>query len=46
MSETTSIPKELAARIAAVANKRARFVLDSIAKDGSVTTEQINAGRI
>ena len=42
MPETTGIPKELAARIAAVTNKRARFVLDAIAREGLVTTEQIS----
>jgi len=42
MSETLNIPKDLLDRIAKVTNKRARFVLDSIAKNGLVTTEQIN----
>lgn len=36
------IPKELLERVEAVTNKRARFVLDSIVKDGAVTTEEIN----
>jgi hypothetical protein len=36
------VPKELLARIEAVTNKRARFVLDSIVKNGVVTTEEIN----
>jgi ribosome-binding protein aMBF1 (putative translation factor) len=36
------IPKELLLRIAEVTNKRARFVLDSIAKNSLVTTEEIN----
>jgi hypothetical protein len=36
------IPKELTERIAAVTNKRARFVLDSIVEKGLVTTEEIN----
>jgi len=36
------VPKELLARIEAVTNKRARFVLDRIAKNGVVTTEEIN----
>jgi hypothetical protein len=36
------ISKELLAQIAAVSNKRARFVLDSIAKNGRVTSEEIN----
>ncbi len=35
-------PKGLLARIATVTNKRARFVLESIVKNGSVTTEEIN----
>jgi len=33
---------ELLKRIEAVSNKRARFVLDSIVKNGRVTTEEIN----
>ena len=36
------VPKNLLARIEAVTNKRARFVLDSIVKNGVVTTEEIN----
>ena len=40
--EVDDFPKELLARVAAVTNKRARFVLDSIVKNGAVTTEQIN----
>ncbi len=36
------IPKELLERVATVTNKRARFVLDSIVKNGAVTTEEIN----
>jgi hypothetical protein len=38
-----SVPKELLEQIEAVTNKRARFVLDSIVKNGVVTTEEINA---
>jgi hypothetical protein len=39
------IPKELAERIKAVTNKRARFVLDHIAKHGAVSTIDLkNAG--
>jgi len=36
------VPKELLARIEAVTNKRARFVLESIVKNGRVTTEEIS----
>ena len=42
MPKAPVVPKELLDRIAAVTNKRARFVLDSIVKAGRVTTEQIN----
>jgi hypothetical protein len=42
MSASAKISKELLDRIEAVSNKRARFVLDSIAKNGMVTTEEIN----
>jgi HNH endonuclease len=42
MPETPGFPKDLLERIAAVTNKRARFVLDSIVKNGMVTTEEIN----
>ena len=42
MSEANSISDDLARHIEMVTNKRARFVLDAIAKDGIVTTEQIN----
>jgi hypothetical protein len=38
----TGFPKKLLERIAAVTNKRARFVLDRIVKSGMVTTEEIN----
>ncbi|HEV2417460.1 MAG TPA: HNH endonuclease signature motif containing protein [Terriglobia bacterium] len=38
-----TVPKELLERIAEVTNKRARFVLDSIVKNGVVTTEEISA---
>jgi len=37
-----ALPKGLLERIAAVTNKRARFVLDSIVKNGLITTEDIN----
>jgi hypothetical protein len=36
------LPKRLLEQIAEVSNKRARFVLDSIAKHGRVTTEEIS----
>jgi hypothetical protein len=39
----SEVPKELLARIEAVTNRRARFVLDSIVKNGIVTTEEINS---
>lgn len=42
MAKAPDVPKELLERIAAVTNKRARFVLDSIVKNGVVTTEEIN----
>jgi hypothetical protein len=42
MSDVPDFPKELLGRISAVTNKRARFVLDSIVKNGMVTTEEIN----
>ena len=42
MSKGPGVPKELLERVAMVTNKRARFVLDSIVKSGSVTTEEIN----
>jgi len=35
------LPPEFAARIRTVTNKRARLVLDSIAKYGSITTEEL-----
>ncbi len=38
----TRIPRELLERVEAVTNKRARFVLDRIVKNGAVTTEEIN----
>ena len=37
------LPRDLLHRIKAVTNKRARFVLDTIAKKGAVTTEEIKA---
>jgi transcription initiation factor IIE alpha subunit len=37
-----SVLKELLQRIEAVTNKRARFVLDRIVKNGVVTTEEIS----
>ncbi len=42
MAKVNRIPRDLAEHIAAVRNKRARFVLDAIAKKGMVTTEEIN----
>lgn len=42
MSQVADFPKDLLERIAAVTNKRALFVLSSIVKNGSVTTEEIN----
>jgi hypothetical protein len=42
MPETPAVSKELLKRIEGVTNKRARFVLDSIVKNGIVTTEEIN----
>ena len=42
MTKVNRIPRDLAEHIAAVRNKRARFVLDAIAKKGMVTTEEIN----
>ncbi len=42
MPKAPEIRKELLERIAAVRNKRARFVLDSIVTNGLVTTEEIN----
>lgn len=42
MSKAPAAPKELLKRIEAVTNKRARFVLDNIVKNGVVTTEEIN----
>jgi len=42
MAKTPKLSSELLQRIAEVTNKRARFVLDTIAKNGIVTTEEIN----
>jgi hypothetical protein len=42
MANPSRISKELLQRIEAVSNKRPRFVLDSIVKNGIVTTEEIN----
>jgi len=42
MAVPARISKELLNRVNAVSNKRARFVLDSIVKNGMVTTEEIN----
>jgi hypothetical protein len=42
MTKGSRISGDLAEQIAAVTNKRARFVLDAIAKKGMVTTEEIN----
>ncbi len=38
-----ALPDELRSRISKVTNKRARFVLDSIVRNGSVSTEEINS---
>ena len=42
MTDKSPISGDLAAQIAAVTNKRARFVLDAIARKGVVTTEEIS----
>ena len=42
LTKSASIPDDIAGKIAEVTNKRARFVLDAIAKSGIVTTEEIN----
>jgi hypothetical protein len=42
MPKAPGVPKRVLERIAAVKNKRARFVLDSIVRNGVVTTEEIN----
>ena len=42
MTNKSRISGDLAEHIAAVTNKRARFVLDTIAKKGVVTTEEIS----
>ncbi len=42
MTNVPNFPQELLERISAVTNKRARFVLDAIVKNGAVTTEEIN----
>jgi hypothetical protein len=42
MPERSAIPEALQERIKAVTNKRARFVLDSIVKNGSVSTIELN----
>jgi DNA-binding transcriptional regulator/RsmH inhibitor MraZ len=42
MTNPAKLSKELLARVEAVRNKRARFVLNSIVKNGMVTTEEIN----
>jgi ABC-type phosphate transport system auxiliary subunit len=41
MTERKQIPAKLVQRINTVTNKRARFVLDSIVKNGSVSTTQL-----
>jgi len=41
MPKTRKLSKQLLKRIAEVTNKRARFVLDRIVKEGLVTTEEI-----
>jgi hypothetical protein len=35
------LPKELTDRIAAVTNKRAKIVVDHIAKNGAISTEEL-----
>lgn len=42
MIDASKFPKELLERIAAVTNVRARFVLDGIIKNGSISTEEIS----
>lgn len=42
MAEPKTISPELLERIRGVTNLRARFVLDRIAKNGIITTEEIN----
>ncbi len=42
MSKPPKVSKGLRKRIEAVTNKRARFVLDHIVKNGVVTTEEIS----
>lgn len=42
MPRPPAVSKELLERVAAVTNKRARFVLDSIVRKGIVTTEENN----
>ena len=42
MTNPKRLSRDLAEHIAAVRNKRARFVLDAIAKKGMVSTEEIN----
>jgi len=37
----TKLTKKLLTRIAQVKNKRARFVLDTIAEKGNITTEEL-----
>jgi hypothetical protein len=41
-TDVPKIPKVILDQIKAVTNKRARFVLDSIVRNGVVTTEEIN----
>lgn len=43
MAKAPDVPKELLDRIAVVTNIRARFVLDTIVKNGGVTSEEIQA---
>ena len=42
MTKASQISADMTQHIAAVKNKRARFVLDAIVKRGIVTTEEIN----
>ncbi len=42
MTDKINFPKELIDRIQTVTNKRARFVLDGIVKNGAISTEEIS----
>lgn len=45
MSNERNLPQQLLDRIAKVTNKRARLVLDHIAKNGMITTEELQAAK-